>query len=85
MIYLSYECHMILYKDLLKIFRRAFMVLSLMFAMLLSVAGSVFGQSPIASFSVPSAEDVFHLMFNLQIHQAMQLHISGILEMEILR
>jgi hypothetical protein len=55
---------MILYKDLLKIFRRAFMVLSLIFAMLLSVAGSVFGQSPIASFSVPSAEGC--VPFNVQ-------------------
>ncbi len=47
---------MILYKDLLKLFRRPLMGLSLMLAMLFSVAGSVFGQSPIASFSVPSAQ-----------------------------
>ncbi len=64
MIYLSYECHMILYKDLLKLIRHALVVLSLMFAMLLSVAGSVYGQSPIASFSVPSAQGC--VPFNVQ-------------------
>ncbi|MBK9639002.1 MAG: PKD domain-containing protein [Bacteroidetes bacterium] len=64
MIYLAYECHMILYKELSKIFRRASLVLSLVFAMLLSVAGSVFGQSPLASFSVPSSQGC--VPFNVQ-------------------
>lgn len=64
MLYLTYECHMILYQDVLKLIRRALVVLSLMFAMLLSVAGSVYGQSPIASFSVPSAQGC--VPFNVQ-------------------